>query len=60
MLDLSRELKMVEGMPRWKWERFKACVDAMYERAEKEHALRIDMDVLKERSISRDEFQLET
>lgn len=60
MLDLTRELSVLKGIPKWKWVKLKACVDALFERAEKEHALEINEDVLRERLVSSNEFYLNT
>lgn len=58
MLDLSKELSALWGIPRWKWERLKACVDAQFEKKEKENVLEMDKDVLRERLVSVDELEL--
>lgn len=39
MVDLTKELAVLNGIPRWKWERLKAYVDAQFAEIENKTSL---------------------
>lgn len=46
MVDLTKELAVLNGIPRWKWERLKAYVDAQFAEIEKQDVLALNKDAL--------------
>ncbi len=60
MTDLTEELSILNGIPRWKWERLKAFIDAQFRDIEKENVLAINKDALSGYLIVVDEAKLKT
>ena len=59
MVDLTKELAVLNGIPRCKWERLKAYVDAQFAEIEKQDVLALNKDALSGYLIVIDEAKLQ-